>query len=213
MSLVAVSGAAASVEVAATAHGAHRQVVGTAHRGGRPSDVTPIHAVPSWTTWRTDRVFDAKPGSAFFAALPSGATLLASGTTPDGMDFRLTYDAAGDFVEQTTGVHDRDLWGDGGSASSYGLDRPFFASELMTKATWDHNREDGAAGFWLIVIGQPGTTSAEVAIDGTDWKSMQVQDGIAVAKVGTPEAGIPPAARLRLADDAGLYFDGAVNAA
>jgi hypothetical protein len=166
-------------------------------------------SVAPWRSWPTDRVFGAKPGSHFFAGLPT-STVYASGTLPDGMEFELfaTGESASAMpISDNAGWHESALFGDnpGDGSPLYRSHAPYFAMESMTFDTWDHGREDRGSSQWLIVIGQPGTTSASYSADGTTWQSMQVEDGIAVLKLPT---GAPRTAQIQLSEADGQYVDG-----
>lgn len=213
VSICAIAGLVAGSIAVAGAVSAGRQVVTPAHRGenGLVSDPTAVHATGPWTDWPRDRVFGSKPGASFFRDLPAGSSLLGSGTLPDGMQFRFAQTTNTDEpVEDIAGVRDQPLWGDqpGAGDRAYRTDAPYFGSELMTAATYDNGQEDGNDGFWVVIIGEPGTTSAELTVDGSTWQQMQIEHGIAVVKVHTPDAGMPASAQLRLSDADGLYADG-----
>jgi hypothetical protein len=184
----------------------HSRKVQTISTAAQP---LPKPSIAAWRSWPTDRVFGAKPGAHFFEGLPT-PTVYASGTLPDGMEFELFATGEGASlmpVSDNAGWHDSALFGDnpGDGSPLYRSHAPYFAMESMTFDTWDHGREDHGSSQWLIVIGQPGTTSASYSADGTTWQSMRVEDGIAVLKLPT---GAPRSAQIQLSEADGQYVDG-----
>lgn len=164
---------------------------------------------PWWQTWKADRVYGQKPAAPFFATLAPGDTVTTyvSGTTPDGTEFALYLDAGiGEphVAQWAEGSNGNANFGD--SSQKVAPDATYLAFESPTADTV--SREvTGARTQWLIVAGEPDTTSASYSADGTTWQSMDVQDGIAVLEL----PGIAPrGAQLRLSDADGQYADGAV---
>lgn len=171
-------------------------------------------AVPAWSTWPTDRVYREKPPKRFFSDLPTGARLLASGTMPDGIDFRIaSVPDRKQPIEDLYGYRTQPIFGDEPGAGSPEFDRhaAYFAIEAMTAATWNQGNENRNRGFWLIVVAEPDTTSASYSADGHDWSKMHLENGIAVIKLQDKTASIPRSARLKLADTNGTYVDGPVD--
>ncbi|MBV9485067.1 MAG: hypothetical protein JO246_03335 [Frankiaceae bacterium] len=173
-----------------------------------------VHNVPAWSTWPNDRVFGSKPGSAVLSGGRTGDAWvpIASGTMPDGMQFAFDYEATqlGHKYSTDMGVNGQVIFGEelAENLAPAPSDRlPYVANEFMTSATYDNGKEDGDT-FWLVVVGQPATNSAEFSMDGAHWDPMQIEHGIAAVKVQADHAGLPAAARLRLSDPDGLYFDG-----
>jgi hypothetical protein len=211
MALVGV--VAGSLAISAAVSGDTRQIV-TPASGSNAAGQISVHPTEPWADWPRDRVFGAKPASTFFRDLPADSSLLGSGTLPDGIQFRFAQTSNADQpVEDVAGINDRPLWGDepGAGEPAYRPRAPYFGYEVMTAATYDDGKEDGGGGFWVIIVGQPGTTSADFTLDGKAWQPMQIEHGIAVVKIQTHAAGLPDAARIRLADGDGLYADGPVT--
>lgn len=212
LSLISAAGLVAGSLAVAGAVGGDRQVVIPAHHGNNnASDLITVHATGPWADWPRDRVYGSKPTATFFRGLPTGSSLLGSGTLPDGMQFSFAQTTNNDEpVADIGGIGNQPLWGDqpGAGDPAYRADAPYFGYEMMTAATYDNGQEDGNGGYWVVILGQPGTAAAELTVDGSTWRQMQVEHGIAVAKVHTPGAGIPVTARIRLSDAAGLYADG-----
>lgn len=170
--------------------------------------------VPAWSTWRPNRVYGERPSPGFLSHLPANETLLASGTIADGTEFWIaSVRHSATPIDDTFGFGTEPVFGDepGDGAPQYRRHAPYFAIETMSAGTWDDGKEDGADGFWLIVVGQPDTITASYSADGHTWQPMDVQQGIAVVKVDRSTAGIPSDARLRLGDQEGTYVDGPVN--
>lgn len=189
------------------------QPSGHASRSGHQA-AGQVHSVPPWSSWPADRVFGTKPSAAFLSDVPVDATLLASGTMPDGMDFRIaSLPHSQQPIDDLYGFGNERIFGDEPATGSpeYRPRAPYFAMLTMTAGTWDHGQEDGNDGFWLIVVGQPDTTTAAYSADGQAWQPMQLQQGIAVLKLDDPTAAIPQTARLRLADLKGTYADGPLD--
>jgi hypothetical protein len=197
-SVVAIVGGSIAIADSVAGHPARTQTVISA--AGQPG------SGPWWQTWKTDRVYGAKPGAPFFATLARGDSVTyASGTTPDGSDFALYLDA-------NDGEPHAANWSQGwNDAADFGTssqkdapDADYLAFESPTSETAGPD-SDGAHTQWLIVAAAPGTTSASYSADGTTWTSMDVQDGIAVLKL----PGIAPhSAHIRLTDASGQYEDG-----
>jgi hypothetical protein len=187
--------------------GSTQRIEAASDGGGNPPAP---HGVPAWSTWPTDRVYGEKPGATFFQDLPGSASLLASGTLPDGMQFRFDYQPHSDLpIEDVAGFDDQPQWGDqpGAGNSLYRAHAPYFGYEFMTAATYDNGAEDGNT-FWIVIAGQPGTTDAEYAEDGKTWEPMRIEHGIAVIKRHGANAGVPGTAMLHLEDSDGTYYEG-----
>jgi hypothetical protein len=179
-----------------------------------PSPAQGPHSVPSWSTWPTNRTYGTPPPAGFFDDLPADARLLASGTMPDGIDFRISTDPHGGLpIDDLYGFGDQHIFGDqpGAGSPEYRQLAPYFAIETMTARTWDNGNEDHQGGFWLIVVGQPDTTTASYSADGLTWQPMHVENGIAVIELEDSNAAIPRASLLRLDDRNGPYAYGPVD--
>jgi hypothetical protein len=179
-------------------------------RGVTPS----LGPVAAWSSWPTDRLYGAKPPTEMFKGLPADARVLASGTMPDGMDFRIaSIPDDQQPIDDLYGYQDQPIFGDEPAPGSpeYRPHAPYFALETMTAATWNHGQENQHDGFWLIVVGQPDTTSASYSTDGVSWTPMHIENGIAVLKLNATTASLPPSAELTLANANGTYVTGPLD--
>jgi hypothetical protein len=214
ISLASVAGIVAGSMALAGVFGSGNAVVSPAHHGdGSPSVVTEVHPVPEWSSWPPDRVYGTRPGAGFFTGI-SPTSVLGSGTLPGGMQFRFYLTGQkGTPVMEDEGYRDQQIFGDEPAPGSpqFRPHAPYFAMVEMTAKTWDHGNEDGHGGFWLVILGQPGTTSASYSANGLRWQPMHLEDGIAAIKVPWPDAGIPVTARIKLSDSGGLYAAGSVR--
>jgi hypothetical protein len=182
---------------------AHGPGKGAAHKKATAAD----GSIPSWTTWPADRRFGDKPADQFLGSAAAGR-IYADGTLADGTDFVL-YGTPNEGmpIAWYQGWNSTPDFGDapGEGSALYDPYVPYFAMESPTFAT---GREQSGKTQWLIVVGQPGTTTASYSADGITWQQMQTENGIAVIKI---PAISPAAAQIRLSDADGQYVDGPLH--
>jgi len=182
------------------------------HVGGHPSNVATVSTAdqpqtPWWTAWPKGRVYSAAPGAEFMTAPPLDTSkIYASGTLPDGTDFVAYLDPSESDPHQPQFLQGWNDIVDFGEAAGEGPQAGPDATYLSLESpTYQTGRDNVGTTQWLVVVGQPGTTSASYSADGSTWQPMAVDDGIAVLQI----PGIAPrGARIQLSDASGEYMNG-----
>lgn len=205
------------VGLAAAALGSAAVLVGGSlaiadHVGGRPSTVATVSTAdqpqtPWWKAWPKGRVYSAAPGAEFVKTPPlDTSAIYASGTMPDGTDFALYLDPSESNPHQAQFLQGWNNVVDFGEAAGEGPQAGPDATYISLESpTIQAGRDDVGSSQWLVVVGQPGTTSASYSADGTTWQPMTVDNGIAVLQL----PGIAPrGAEIQLSDAGGQYVDG-----
>jgi hypothetical protein len=210
LSVAAIVGV--GVVVAGNTGGGGNHVVQVGNRG---PGVQRVVADPWWQTWTTDRHFGTIDPAFLTAARPTydgdggpqPITVYAAGTMTDGTQWVMFTDPHDGHIMQ---------WLQGWD------NNPNFGESTQTvtpEVTWTSWSIGNLAAHnggtnnqqWLIVVGQPGTTSIDYSADGTTWQPMDVRQGIGVVKITD---GFPPAtSKVRLSNASGIYAVGAPAAA